>query len=450
MGAFFENIGNWIEVYCSPVDVLLGISLGVGDIIKRIRQKKTEKAHNSNQTENSTGVDTGAGSITRKPNFYLLFTLIIVVCLAGSFMWKNSFLYIDGERVEKSVHRIDIDGNNITNLGALKHYGNLESLVIAKPDLSDKEIGTLRSYLEEEPIHCTVEIFDQNLDYYASHIDLSGNTGFSLQQLENRLALFPNVDTVDVSGCGFSSSELKNMEQATNLDFVWEISLGGETFKTSVTEINLTGRGITDISDLQYCEHLTTLNLGIDDSDGKLRYNNIRDISPLAQLKSLIRLGLTGNNISDISALAGLTNLQELGLGKNNISDISALAGMSEMTWLYLNDNNIIDISPLSGMSKLNALYLSTNNVDDISVLAELKALKRLGLGNNKRVKDISVVAYLEDLEYLYLAENRAIDLTPASNLKKLSELYLSSSRYSDSLKEQVEEMFSDCRILWR
>lgn len=51
------------------------------------------------------------------------------------------------------------------------------------------------------------------------------------------------------------------------------------------------------------------------------------------------------NNISDISALAKLTNLTRLGLGDNNISDISALSGLTNLTRLSIKNNNIVEIS---------------------------------------------------------------------------------------------------------
>lgn len=55
--------------------------------------------------------------------------------------------------------------------------------------------------------------------------------------------------------------------------------------------------------------------------------NAIKDLSPLAELKTLRTLYLDRNDIRDISPLKNLDNLEELLLYKNNLEDISVLAG---------------------------------------------------------------------------------------------------------------------------
>ncbi|HXZ29697.1 MAG TPA: leucine-rich repeat domain-containing protein, partial [Dehalococcoidia bacterium] len=74
--------------------------------------------------------------------------------------------------------------------------------------------------------------------------------------------------------------------------------------------------GIEDLSGLQYCTSLTTVDLW---------HNQISDISPLGNLTSLTYLDLGDNGISDISPLGNLTNLEHLYLYSNQVSDISPL-----------------------------------------------------------------------------------------------------------------------------
>ena len=76
----------------------------------------------------------------------------------------------------------------------------------------------------------------------------------------------------------------------------------------------------------------------------------VSDISPLAGLTGLTRLGLHHNDISDISTLAGLTNLKWLNVGDNDISDVSPIVGLTNLTWLAIDRNNISDLSPLDGL----------------------------------------------------------------------------------------------------
>jgi Leucine-rich repeat (LRR) protein len=76
-----------------------------------------------------------------------------------------------------------------------------------------------------------------------------------------------------------------------------------------------------------------------------LDINQISDLSPLASLTNLTRLGLSQNGITDLSPLTSLINLTDLGLYGNQISDLSPLASLTNLTRLDLEQN------PLSSAS---------------------------------------------------------------------------------------------------
>jgi len=97
-----------------------------------------------------------------------------------------------------------------------------------------------------------------------------------------------------------------------------------------VIELAAMGKGISDLTGLEYCVNLVELQVGD---------NNISDLSPLAGLTNLRALGLGGNSISDLSLLAGFTSLQALWLGDNNISNLSPLAGLIDLQRLWLHAN---------------------------------------------------------------------------------------------------------------
>jgi hypothetical protein len=181
------------------------------------------------------------------------------------------------------------------------------------------------------------------------------------------------------------------------------ITIKGERYSTSLTELRLSGLLGADIEPLRYMTNLTELWLTSTD---------ISDISPLAELKNLKLLGLNINNISDISPLTGLTNLTLLDLGLNQISDISPLAGLTKLTKLGLGANNISDISPLAGLINLTFLDLGNNQISDISPLAGLTELTELGLGGNN-ISDISPLVNMSHLTRLWFEENSVTDWSP-------------------------------------
>ena len=159
-------------------------------------------------------------------------------------------------------------------------------------------------------------------------------------------------------------------------------------------------------------------------------HRSIANLSGLEYCINLISLDLRDNQIGDISALAGLTKLEWLDLSYNLISDISPLAGLTNLKWLYLYNNEIVDVSPLAGLTKLLYLYVQSNQIVDISPLASLTNLTRLLLFTNQ-ISDISGVAGLTKLTWLYLHENQISNISPLVNLTNLTQLDLSDNQVS-------------------
>ncbi len=77
-----------------------------------------------------------------------------------------------------------------------------------------------------------------------------------------------------------------------------------------------------------------------------LSSNQLKDISPLAELIQLKKIDLWGNPIQDISPLAKLTNLEYLVLGSTNLKSVEHISDLTALKRLYLWDNQISDISP--------------------------------------------------------------------------------------------------------
>jgi len=183
-----------------------------------------------------------------------------------------------------------------------------------------------------------------------------------------------------------------------------------------------TGRSITDLSGLEHCINLVSLNL---------HDNKISDISPLAGLTKLEWLDLSYNRISDISPLAGLTNLKWLYLYNNQIGNISPLANLSNLLYLYLHSNQISNISPLANLTNLTRLLLFSNQISDISPLTNLTKLTWLYLQKNQ-ISNIGPLANLTNLTQLDLSDNQVSGIAPLANLTNLLYLSLHSNQISD------------------
>lgn len=100
------------------------------------------------------------------------------------------------------------------------------------------------------------------------------------------------------------------------------ISGGGsfpDTYIDGTTSFSLKG--------LEHAVNLKSIHFSASQNTSTMVFGDITDISPLAGLKQLEYVDLSGNRISDITPLAGLTNIKELYLAYNQITDFSVLAG---------------------------------------------------------------------------------------------------------------------------
>gem|GEM_PF-848196 len=183
-----------------------------------------------------------------------------------------------------------------------------------------------------------------------------------------------------------------------------------------------TGRSITDLTGLEHCINLVSLDL---------RDNQISDISPLAGLTSLEWLDLSYNRISDVSPLAGHTNLKWLYLYNNQIGNISPLANLTNLLYLYLHSNQISNISPLANLTNLTRLLLFSNQISDIFPLTNLTKLKWLYLQKNQ-ISNISPLANLTSLTQLDLSDNQVGGIAALVNLTNLTYLSLHANQISD------------------
>ena len=131
-----------------------------------------------------------------------------------------------------------------------------------------------------------------------------------------------------------------------------------------LTKLSAGNDGITDLTGLEHCINLETLNLSS---------NQISNLSPLSSLNSLFDLRLCGNQISNLSPLSTVKNLSYLSLNSNFIADLSPLSGLPKLIELDLCNNQITDITPLASLgAHLNQLCLANNQISDLTPLINL------------------------------------------------------------------------------
>ncbi|QOV91914.1 adenylate/guanylate cyclase domain-containing protein [Humisphaera borealis] len=137
----------------------------------------------------------------------------------------------------------------------------------------------------------------------------------------------------------------------------------------------------------------------------------VKDITPVARLKRLRTLKLTGpsSTFSDLSPLQGM-QLSELSIeGNSTLSDLTPLKGMP-LTRLRADVTAISDLSPLAGM-RLVELTLWNWRGSDLSPLRGMP-LTRMNVGGNGLAIDLSPLQGAP-LQFLCINITKISDISP-------------------------------------
>ena len=299
----------------------------------------------------------------------------------------------------------------------------------------------LEAYPETEFAY-EVPLGSDSVDKTVRELTVPADAGVS--ELEEALALLPQMEKVDLHDAGYTEEEAKALIEAypeivfactlTFLDHAWET--------TGMEELDLSGTQVSDpaqVEEAMHCiydlgklvlsdwgltnEQLDALNREYPETrivwtvkmgPHKLRtdaetfstFNRAKHISAVdspevaASKRATYRL-----TTEDIQVLQYCTDLIALDLGHNNIDDISVLENCPHMQYLIIADNFLTDISVVAQLKELIYVEFFMNTITDVSVFAGLENLLDLNLCSNN-ISDFSPIYGLKNLERLWYWRN--------------------------------------------
>ena len=170
-----------------------------------------------------------------------------------------------------ALESLSVSGNSLYDISKLTALGGLTTLNLSGNNISNiqplTQLTNLRNlYLDNNPI-----------------TDLTP------------LCSLTNLTSLSIKGISITESQLETLSKAlpncaihseAAQEEVQDISFGGATFKSDVTELDLSGMGLRDISALSSCKELKRLNLS---------NNEISDLSPLMNIPGLVWLDVSDN-----------------------------------------------------------------------------------------------------------------------------------------------------------
>ena len=383
--------------------------------------------------------------------------------------------------VDAGATSLVLSGNGLSSadraaIGTLK---NMESLSVSDCGISDLSFlsGLDRLTLLQVSDNAVRDLSPLSGLKKLKTLYIDNNPVASLEPLYG----LTNLRTLSMKGIDVSEDQLAALKKALPDCHIYsdtpdaeekEITLGGRTFSTDVTELNLGGLNITDISALAACKKLEKLDL---------RDNKITDISPLVELQNLKWLCIWSNEVEDVYPLLSLKELEYFDADSNKISDLSVLEYLPKLNELWLNNNPLESFEPLRTLTGLTRLGLAGTGLDDdgLDCLMEMKELKELNIKNNEdltaakykelaealpdcvishdelrtgiklgdlefeadveeisamsvKLNDISALKDCKNLRSLILSDNEIADISPLKGLTTLEELDLSNNKITD------------------
>ncbi len=260
-----------------------------------------------------------------------------------------------------SLTTLTLSNDGLTDISPLSALGGVQTL-----DLSNNAIADLA------PLAALHELRTLYLD---------GNpiTDFSPLYTNAKLTM------LSIKGIGITDRQLKELSDAlpgcvihseNTSATASKISVGGTTFASDVTELDLSDLGLSDLSALSVCKELKKLDLS---------GNEISDLTPLMDLPKLEWLSIKDNLVLDLRPLMGIGTLGYLNAEGNTVSSTAALASLQNLSELYLANNPIADFSGLKTMANLRTLGLENTGLGDEALqnLYSLTNLTRLRLYEN-------------------------------------------------------------------
>lgn len=427
MASCYENQGN----YTRALEVLRGMDTRNGTVSARIEAIESTRRSIS-----------AAGKVTVAGREYPAGTTKLVL--------DNQNL---GDEVFDEILQLygldslSMANNHLRDLSRLSALGGLVTLNLSSNNIQDLTplqslTGLKTLYLDDNPV--------QDLTPLTA---LTGLTSLSIKGIA-----VTEEDLLELSkalpSCAIHSERAQKEQQ--------DISFGGTTFRSDVTELDLSSMGIRDISALANCQYLTRLNLS---------GNSVSDLSPLMNLPYLSWLDISDNQVTDLRPLMGIGSLSYLDASGNSINATSALTMMNGLTSLTLDRNPIRDFSGLRKLRNLGALGLAETGLtdSDLSYLKGLAMLYSLNIENNPaltgeavdelrtylnttqiRTSTLSYAVVIDgqsvqtDAMVLNLAGTGISDLTGVQRLGALQYVDLSQNRISNLYPfEQSESRFS-------
>lgn len=297
----------------------------------------------------------------------------------------------------------------------LQLFPNLTEVIIVDADYSADQQDGLRRKYSDVTFVWPVEVSGKRWLNTETCLFYGGST-VNVPELIAAAPDFPNVQELDLRGCGCTVEELLALQEAYQVPIRCELELYGEKFSTDATEIDFSGIRIQDTAPLEQMlpllpklEKVDMCNCGLSntamDELGQ-RHPDVRFVWKVKVGGVYIRTDITsyigarygyypktsisnpwadaGNRLfnKDVANLRYCVDMICLDLGHMGVTDYSFLNYMPKLKYLILADTRGKDFSMIGNLTELIYLELFMTYFTDTEILLNLTKLENLNLGH--------------------------------------------------------------------
>ncbi|MDO5399449.1 MAG: leucine-rich repeat domain-containing protein [Eubacteriales bacterium] len=351
----------------------------------------------------------------------------------------------DTQEAELAPGEYDYD----TLMENLQYLPQLQTLLLHKPELTTEQLDGLKAAYEGLDIQVTVELRGQEWSTGTEELDLSGLTVAEVSSVCEKLALLPQLKTVELmdgsGACDLSPEDVRQLKQAApQASFHYSFDFYGTTVTTQDEEVNIKNQKIGDenidqvravLDILENCRRFVLENCKISNENmAQLR----EDYREKTKVVWRVYFGL-GSCMTDVTAIRAVYDLTD--------DNSQALIYCEDVKYIDMGHNEYLDAVPfVAGMPNLEYMIVSGAPIKDLTPFANCKQLKFLELAFCGLIEDLSPLASCESLEKLNIANTKVTDLSPVAKLP-LTHLTLNDSAVPKADREAFAAAHPDCLV---
>lgn len=302
----------------------------------------------------------------------------------------------------------------------LSYLPQVSAITLKTPELSLEQLEELKAAYTDITFRCTVELLGTEYDTQTTELDLSALTSGDVAEVSEKLAMLPNLESVELMDANGESRLTKEdvkalMEAVPEAAFHYAFDFYGETISTTGEEVVLTNKSIGDEGEaevrlaldlMQNCSRFVLDNCKLSNEVMAQIRDDYRD-----KTKVVWRIYFGGGStLTDVDVIRCTYDLVD--------DNCQNLIYCEDVRFMDIGHNEYLDAVPfVAGMPNLEYIIVSGAPIKDLTPFSNCKKLKFLEIAFCEYLTDATPLAECESLEMLNISNTHITDLSPLDDL---------------------------------